>query len=416
MSIFDRFYKTDVRVKNVEANEVYNVGVDDVSDMELYGHRSENWDKEQPLKIKPTIANRRRCANTPTVFGILNNLIFKTISSSTIDGDDEKAVEYILECDKTWDLKNKSYECLWNCMVDGEMFYEYIIIDNFLNLRPIAFDGDNYQIKKLYDENAQLIGYAQWVAVNRNTNKGWMNKHFFDIYEDKEWQTVTFEVDDISNPIFINVNGRGKSLVRNVIDTAYEVESLNRMLAPIVFKSANVMTVTMGNSDRKEVKMTERARKRVAEDIANYHKKGVITLPYGVDVDVVGDNVLPKIQDYIKVLKSQIYEGLVTPESLYSSESSNRSTAQVQLTDNKTGHVLFIEYAQEFLKKWIERDIINKALTMNGFKEDSVWIDFMTEKDDLDTTYLEKDDKKNTDNQDHQMDPEEDEVEDGQRD
>ena len=115
-------------------------------------------------------------------------------------------------------------------------------------------------------------------------------------------------------------------------------------------------------------------------------------------VDNVGNPVLPKVEEYIKSLKAILYEGLVTPESLYSSESSNRSTAQVQLTDKSTGHVLFIQFIQEFLKSWIERDLIDRELKKHGKEEGSVWITFQTNEEDLDTNYLQaSDDHSSTD-------------------
>ena len=182
----------------------------------------------------------------------------------------------------------------------------------------------------------------------------------------------------------------GVSIVRNVIDVAYEIESLTRMMPSIVFKSANVMVATLGNSERKETKLDEKSREAIADQLSDYHKKGVVIVPYGVELDLVGSEVLPKVEEYIKSLKSILYEGLMTPESLYSSESSNRSTAQVQLTDKHTGHVLFIEYAQEFLKQWIERDLINMELELNGYQEGDAYVSFMTEDPNLDTNYLEE--------------------------
>ena len=113
-----------------------------------------------------------------------------------------------------------------------------------------------------------------------------------------------------------------------------------------------------------------------------------MTVPYGMTLDLVGSETLPKIQDYIKSLKSMLFEGLITPESLYSSESSNRSTAQVQLTDPNTGHILFIEFCQEFLKEWVERTLIDPELEKNGYEKGSVYIDFMTGNPNLDTNYL----------------------------
>ena len=141
--------------------------------------------------------------------------------------------------------------------------------------------------------------------------------------------------------------------------------------------------------------MDKNARDEIANQISDFHKKGVVVVPYGVELNNVGNPVLPKIEEYIKSLKTMIFEGLITPESLYSSESSNRSTAQVQLTDPQTGHVLFIEFCQEFLKGWVERTLINPELEKHGFKKGDAYINFMTGDADLDTNYLETDDEGN---------------------
>lgn len=410
MSFFDRFRRKEVVLENVEPNTVRNVGIDDIVDVR--SRYSQDWVDLSPSKIRPTIKNRRKASRMPTVYGILNNLILKTISSFTIDGKDEDALKYILECDKDWNLKNLAYECLWKNFVDGECFYEYIIEDNHVSLRGLAFDGERYLMRKLYDDDAQLMGYMQWVIKDGKLPSDWKTRDYWSLIQDKSQVTITFEPDEISNPIFLEVDGMGESLVKNIVDIAYELESLNRMLPAIVYKSANVMVATVGNDYRFETKIDKKAREKIADDLSNYHKKGVVVLPYGVDVDVVGDNVLPKVEEYIKALKSQIYEGLITPESLYSSESSNRSTAEVQLTDSRTGHVLFIEFAQEFLKRWIERDIINKELELNGYPVDSVYIDFMTGDNDLDTNYLQKDDNQSNNNPNQDESEDEDMMED----
>lgn len=392
MSFWDKIRHRNIRLENVEPNKIFNVGLDDLNS--IHDERSQDWVELAPYKIKPTIKNCRRAAKTPTVYGILNNLILKAISSFTIDGDDQKAVDHIIECDKEWNIKNMAYECLWKNFVDGECFYEYIVEDNHVNLRMLAFDGEKYLIRKLMDENGMIKGYMQWVIADSKVTN-WKTKDYWEIMQNKEQKTISFTPDEISNPIFMEIDGVGVSLVRNVVDLAYEIESLNRMLPSIVYKSANVMVATIGNENRKETKIDKEARDNIAENLSDYHSKGIITVPYGISMDVVGDNVLPKVQEYIKVLKSQLYEGLITPESLYSSESSNRSTAQVQLTDSRTGHVLFIEYAQEFLKRWLERDLINKELELKGMEKDSVWIDFLTGEDNLDNLYLLKDNERN---------------------
>ena len=388
MSFIDRFRRTKVELKNVEPNRVYNVGVDDIATLEL-DKRSEDWVKYAPPKIKPSIKNCRKAANFPTTYGILNNLIMKTISSFVITGEDQEAVDHIIEMDKEWRLKGKAYECLWKALVDGEVFYEKILVDGHHDLRLLAFDGEKALIKKIYDENSQLVGYKQLV-VKKSALKNWKGSEFWEDYQIQDVITVVFDVDEISNPKLIEIDDNGVSLVRNVIDISYYIESLARMMPSIVFKSANVMVATIGNESRKETKIDKKARDDIADELSNYHKKGVITLPYGIEVDVVGDNVLPQIEKYIKSLKSMLYEGLVTPESLYSNESSNRSTAQVQLTDPNTGHILFIEFCQEFLKEWLERDLINPELARINKEEGSAYISFMTGDTDLDANYLEE--------------------------
>ena len=389
MSLWDRIYRgKNKTVQNAEPNRIHSVGIDDIK-TEVYDNRSQNWVEFAPPKIKPTIKNRRKASMFPSVYGILNNLIMKTISSYVIDGDNQEAVDYILDVEEYWNLRNLMYECLWKCLVDGEVFYEIGSKDGHVQLRLLAFDGEKALIKKIYDEDGVTIkGYKQLV-VRKSALKKWKGIKFWETYQDSEVVTVDFEPDQISNPMLIEIDGIGQSLVKNVIDIAYYIESLARQMPMIVFKSANIMCATLGNADRKETKIDEKTRDYVADQLSNYHNKGVVTLPYGIELENVGNPVLPKVEEYIKSLKAMLYEGLVTPESLYSSESSNRSTAQVQLTDPQTGHVLFIEFCQEFLKGWIERTLIDPELEKHGYKKGDVYIDFMTGNENLDTNYLE---------------------------
>ena len=384
MSFFDRFRR--VEVQNIEPNRVVNVGLDDIEEV-LYDKRSEDWVKYMPPKVKPTIKNCRKASMFPSVYGVLTNLVMKAISSYVIDGDNQEAVDHILDVEKIWNLRNLMYECLWKCLVDGELFYEITDKDGHVKLRLLAFDGEKSLVKKIYDEDAELIGYKQLV-VRKEALKKWKGIEFWETYQEQDVITVDFEPSEISNPQFISIDGNGQSLVKNVIDIAYEMETLTRMMPSIVFKSANVMVATLGNSERKETKLDKQARDDLAKQLSDYHKKGVITVPYGIELGLVGDNVLPKIEEYLKAQRTLLYEGLVTPLSLYSSESSNRSTAQVQLVDKDTGHVLFIRFAQEFLKDWVERTLFDAELEKHGFEKGSVYIDFLTGDENLDTNYL----------------------------
>lgn len=395
MSLLDRIRGKSVTVENVEPNRIHMVGVDDIK-TELYDNRSQNWVDYSPPKIKPTIKNRRKASQFPTVYGILSNLIMKTISSYIIDGDNQDSIDCILEAEKFWNLRNLMYECLWKNLVDGEVFYQVSSRDGHVQLRLLAFDGEKALIKKLYDEDGVTVkGYKQLV-VRKSAVKRWKGVKFWETYQNSDVVTVDFEPDEISNPILIEIDGVGQSLVKNVIDLAYYIEALARQMPMIVFKSSNIMTATLGNADRGEYKVDDDTRDYIANEVSNYHKKGVITLPYGIELKNISSHGLPNVEDYIKSLKSMLYEGLVTPESLYSSESSNRSTAQVQLTDSKTGHVLFIEYCQEFLKEWVERTLIDPELEKHGMEEGSAYLTFQTTEYDLDNNFLETSDEHNT--------------------
>ena len=394
MSLWDRVRGRNVKVVNAEPNRIHTVGVDDIK-TELHDKRSQNWVDFAPPKIKPTLKNRRKASMFPSVFGILNNLIMKTISSYVIDGDNQEAIDHIIDTAKIWNLRNLMYECLWKNFVDGEVFYEKGFKDGHVQLRLLAFDGERALIKKIYDtDGVTILGYKQLV-VRKSALKKWKGIKFWETYQDSEVVTNDFEADKISNPILVEIDGVGVSLVKNIIDIAYYLESIISQMPMIVFKSSNIMVATLGNADRGEYKVDEDTRDYVADQLSNYHNRGVVTLPYGIELDAVGNPVLPQVEKYIKAMKSMLYEGLITPESLYSSESSNRSTSQVQLTDPQTGYVLFIEYCQEFLKEWVESVLIDPELERHGFKKGDAYITFQTTQADLDTNFLETDEAHN---------------------
>ena len=388
MSLWDRIRGKNVEVVNAEPNRIHVVGLDDIK-TEIHDNRSQNWVDFAPPKIKPTIKNRRKASMFPSVYGILNNLVMKTISSYVIDGENQKAVDHIVEVAKIWNLRNLMYECLWKCIVDGEVFYEKGVRNGNIQLRLLAFDGEKALIKKIYDKDGvTVMGYKQLV-VRKSALKKWKGINFWETYQNSEVVTNDFDADQISNPMLIEVDGVGQSLVKNVIDIAYYLESLASQMPMIVFKSANLMVATLGNEERGEYNLDDETRDYVADQVSNYHNKGVVTLPYGISLDSVGNPTLPKVENYIKSLKAMLYEGLITPESLYSSESSNRSTAQVQLTDPSTGHILFIEFCQEFIKEWVETTLIDPQLKKHGYKEGDAYITFQTTEADLDTNILE---------------------------
>ena len=178
MSIIDRIWKRNVVLPNKEPNEQHIVGQDDILD-DLHDPRSENWVKFMPPKVKPTIKNRRKASQFPSFYGILNNLIMKTLSSMVIGGENQEAVDHIVEMDKIWNLKNLMYEGLWSNFVDGEGFYEKMVTDdNHAKLRRLAFDGETNLIKKIYDEYGELEAYKQLV-VRKSALKKYLHSRIF---------------------------------------------------------------------------------------------------------------------------------------------------------------------------------------------------------------------------------------------
>ena len=399
MSFFDKFRKKNVELPNTEPNTVELVGMQDVYVGKYDRKVGHDWVDLAPPKITPSIKNCRKAAHFPTNKGIINNLIMKTISSMIITGENEEAVEHIKEMDKVWNLRSLMYECLWKSIVDGELFYEKTVSDDkHAGLRLLAFDGEKALFKKHYDENGELDGYKQLV-VRKSALKNWKGMEFWEDYQEQDVITVPFDVEEISNPMLIEIDGVGQSLVKDVIDVSYELESLIRMMAKIVHKSANILVATVGNENRKEDNFDKKAKQDVSAELADIHNDGVVILPYGIDLDLVGSDVLPKIENYIKSLKAFLYEAFNTPEAVFNNESSNRATAEVQIVDDETGYVLFIIYSQQFIKSWLERDLINEELVLNDFKEGDAVISFMTDDPNLDNEYL-KDSGQSGDNGD----------------
>ena len=108
--------------------------------------------------------------------------------------------------------------------------------------------------------------------------------------------------------------------------------------------------------------------------LSDYHNLGVTALPFGIEPQLIGDTNLPDVQDYLKYLEHCIFVGLFTPEAVYSSSSSNRSTAVVQLDSDKSGRVLVQEYIQEKLSRYMEQ-LFNLMLELKGING-KVWINF----------------------------------------
>lgn len=385
-----KIIRRNQRLDNAEQSAIHEIGVDDI-DMNADA-KSIDWNEELPALIKPTIKNFRMCyEKSDIVKGIIEDLVIKSISGWVIEADNEEIKAYIEEEAKRLDFMSLFHEVATNNIVSGAMYHNVIKKKGQLFLRELAFDGENYRIKEVWDDEtgSEIIGYKQKVLKNRNTNKDWLKTKFDELNENVEFVEFNFTPDQVIASHFFERNGKYKGLVENVLDEAYMIELLTRMMPQVVFKQTNTMVLQGGNKDRKEVRIFKKTIKRVVQAVTNYHRKGVIYLPYGLDAKLIGDSTLPKIHDYISKLEYLVFVGLVSPKAIFDGSSSNRSTAVVQLDSDKSGRVLFQQFIQYKLAQWIQI-VIDILLEMRGKPAGSAWVNFNPEPEIIDDTILDE--------------------------
>lgn len=381
MSILDpvkRIIK-GVRFDNAEQSAIHEIGIDDV-DLNV-NQDSIDWNQELPALIKPTIKNFRLCyEKSELVKGIIEDLVIKSISGWELEAEEgapEEALKYIQDEAERLDFMSLFHEVATNNIVCGAMYHNIVKKNGQLYLRELAFDGDNYRIKEIWDDEtgSEIIGYKQRVRKNKNTNKGWLKQNYFDLREDLEFVEFNFLPNEVIASHFFERNGKYKGLVENVLDEAYMIGLLSRMMPQIVFKQTNTMILHGGNKDRKEVNLGKKIIQKAVNAISNYHKKGVVYLPYGLDAEMIGDTVLPKIENYISKLEYLVFVGLVSPKAIFDGSSSNRSTAVVQLDSDKSGRVLFQQFIQYKLAQWIQI-VIDILLDMRSYPKGCIKVNF----------------------------------------
>lgn len=395
MGFLERISYAGKTLLNTEPNEEQEVGIgfDDINDKD-----SVNIVDLSAFKVKRTIANCRALANDPTVGGILEDNIVKTVSSFTIEGDNPKTKDYIIEMcsSENWDIKQLMTDALYSGKVDGELFVSKTIVENKIITRILAFDGDNYRIKRKYDEYGKVIGYKQLTKRNKATSKGWLKKAFDNFTEKIEEMVVPFEAGELINFKYRERKGKGRSTVMRVLDQGLFLREIEAMMPQIVFKNSNIMVLTMGNDTTQNTRLGKKDRDFLAENATDHHKKGFLIVPYGIGVEIIkGD--LPNLEDYLKWLEKRIYVGLTTPETTFSGETSNYAAIKTQKDSEKTGQVVTYNYDQEWLKKYIEEELFRPQIEMNGgnWDKDKVWINFNTNENDDSEAYLESDNQRN---------------------
>ena len=366
-----------VRLPNAEASAIREIGVDDITS-DTVNEKSVEWGDKLPKMVIPSIKNLRLCVeDTEIVNGIIEDLVVKSISGWVIEGDNEKAKKFIEDEFKRLDMMSIMHEIARNNIIDGSMYYNKIVQKGKLYLRELAFDGENYRIKEFYDDltGAEVIGYKQIVQKNKNTNRDWQKREFRDCTEEQEEVEYDFLPEEVLATHFFTRHGKHKGLVENVLDEAYMLNLLLRMMPQVVYKQTNTMILKKDDKQEGLIHIAKIAIKKAVNALTNYHKKGVIYLPDGLTLEMIGDTNLPKIQNYIEKLEKHIFMGLSTPPTVFDGSSSNRSTAVVQLDSDKSGRVLFQQFLQMKLYDVVQI-IINWLLELGNYEKDSVWINF----------------------------------------
>lgn len=366
-----------VRLPNAEASSIREIGVDDITS-DTVNDKSVEWGDKLPKMVIPSIKNLRLCVeDTEIVNGIIEDLVVKSISGWVIEGNNENAKKFIEDEFKRLDMMSIMHEIARNNIIDGSMYYNKVVHKGKLYLRELAFDGDNYRIKEFYDDltGAEVIGYKQIVKKNKNTNRGWQKREFRDCTEEQEEVEYNFLPEEVLATHFFTRHGKHKGLVENVLDESYMLNLLLRMMPQVVYKQTNTMILKKNDKQEGFIHIAKQAIKKAVNALTNYHKKGVIYLPDGLTLEMIGDTNLPKIQNYIEKLEKHIFMGLSTPPTVFDGSSSNRSTAVVQLDSDKSGRVLFQQFLQMKLYDVVQI-IINWLLELGNYEKDSVWINF----------------------------------------
>lgn len=354
-----------------------------------------------PHKVQRTVKNTRYVVATDAfLHGIIMDVITKANSEFQIVGDNPKAVEHIKEMAKEWKLSEFIDETIEKGLVDGEDYLYHWFENGHLKFRYLFYDGEDYRIKETYDDNGEVMGYKQLMRKNTNTNKGWRRKLFKELKNDTEEEfEQNFELEEIIPIKFNPKDGRGRSQVMTVLDLVYLRRSIIHMMPLAIYKNSNIFKVTMGNKEQPGLKLHKDDREKIINAVNNYHEKGAVVLPYGIEAEMIQGGSLPDMPSYLKYLESLIYIGMNTPEATFSSESSNRATADIQLDSPTTGRVLYFDYIRDWINRILDK-IFRLELDENGFSNAEVWIEFKTNdtetvdtEDNDDTNHTDEDDK-----------------------
>lgn len=320
-----------------------------------------------PPRINKTIKNFRYAyENDATVRGILINNATTANNRYYIKCDDPNAKAWIKQKVKEWKLERVMTQTLIRAQRDGHCFIEKGFFDGSIQIRFLAYDADKYKMKVIRDPlTDHILGYMQHGPASVDPT-GWEEKKFDDINDEGDEVDTPYQADQVIFPVLIEEKGRGDSLLSVILDNVDDKKTFERFMRSAAHKAGQLIGVTIGNERISTKDVPKSFVTKLLKVFRSPIEKDVAVVPDGVNLDTIGDSQLPDLPGYIKYHRSEIFLALQSPESLFSTESSNRATAEVQ-ADDSTGYKVFITFLRDFLKNYFEKELIDHELQLKGF-------------------------------------------------
>lgn len=350
----------------IEGIYLKNSEVEAITDPSPTTTEGEDLATRHPPKIRKSIKNYRYAYNNdPTIRGIILNNATTANNKFRIECQDSKVKEYIEAKAKEWDLDSLMTNTLIRVQRDGFCFIEKGIFNNSIKTRFVAYDGDKYKMKVIRNPNTDdIIGYKQNAPKSVDPT-GWEKKSYDDLKEEGDSVDSNYQPNHIIYPRLIEEGGKGESLIAPILENVDDKKTYEKFMRSAAHKAGNMIGIKVGDETTSPKDVPKSFINKLLDVFGRPIEKDVAVIPKGVDVSTIGNTSLPELVGYIKYHRGEMFLALQTPEALFSTESSNRSTAEVQ-ADDDTGYKVFILFLRDFLKKYFEKELIDHELTLQG--------------------------------------------------
>ncbi len=351
-------------------------------------------DLTDQILVDRTIENSRRAVELdPTTWSSLISLSIITNTGYDIMGHNDEeaddsdrlreAVKHIREKCRDWNLSSVMWEMDYKSMVDGTCCIRKTVNTKTIDsVNFLLYDNDAYDFIELTNPtNGEVLGYKQ-KYMKYDIPKNWQEETFDSLANLPGTEGEdNFTPEEIIMPKLFEVDGEGQSLVYKVLDYVYIKREIERAMPVAARRAAVSLGVEVGNSDiqfnfgadpgdTREVKEQKQASAMadIADSFAEKEKKDLIVYPYGVRPNMIGNGKVAEFAEYLDYLKQEIRSALLTPDSRFESQNSNRAVAREQLSGS-LGQVTVIDYLREFNKYYLEKYLFDHELRLAGYED-----------------------------------------------